>query len=214
MDCSPDSASFCYAPTSNSNTFLQYLDRIQFIGGAGDSSSHIAEGLCTAISLFDDCQNLRDKCQKERLQYDSNGDGGRQSPAPVNSKKYLILICNSTPYREPVYESPVYCGYTIDELTNVMIEKGIHLSVFSPRKIQLLYKLFDNGGGKLSTALKKNYAKDRRHLVLLNGFQLQEKDISPMSQPPPLSQPVIEQQQGIKRPLSPSSSHQTAPPPP
>ncbi|XP_027205076.2 uncharacterized protein LOC113798707 [Dermatophagoides pteronyssinus] len=224
MDCRPDSASFCYAPTSNSNTFLQYLEKIQFIGGAGDSSSHIAEGLCTAISLFDDCQNLRDKCLKEQFKYDSNGgggggvDGGQQSPAPVNSKKYLILICNSTPYMEPVYESPVYCGYTIDELMNIMIEKGIHFSVFSPRKMKFLYKLFENGGGKLSTALTKNYAKDRRHLVLLNGFQLQEKDISPMSQPLPSQPAVIEQQQqqdkcqpqqqisqGIKRPLSPST---------
>lgn len=193
MDCKPDSASACYAPTASSCTFLQWLDKIQFIGGAGDPSSHIVEGLSTAISLIDHFQSLRDK--------------NRSDIQKSNSSKYCILICNSTPYMEPSNENPIYCGYTIEQLMNVMAKKNINFSIFSPRKMKFLYKLFESAGGSLSNALSKNYAKDRRHLVLLNGFHLQEKPMSPTSQPPSTEQDKSQQQQqGIKRTLSPSSN--------
>lgn len=104
---------------------------------------------------------------------------------------------------EPSNENPVYCGYSIEQLMKVMAEKNINFSVFSPRKMNFLYKLFESAGGNLSNALSKNYAKDRRHLVLLNGFHLQEKPVSPTSQPSS-DQDKAGQQQGIKRSLSPS----------
>lgn len=196
MDCKPDSASTCFAPTSNPCTFLQWLDKIQFIGGAGDPSSHIVEGLSTAINVLDDFSVYREKFHE---------NCGKSS-------KYCILICNSTPYLEPSCENAVYCGYTIDQLTNLMAEKGINFSIFSPRKINFLYKLFENAGGNLNSALMKNFAKDRRHLVLLNGFCLKEKPVSPN---PSISASTNENQsqaQGVKRPASPSpvGNQQTA----
>ena len=36
-------------------TFIRY----RFVGGVGETGSHIAEGLCTAIQLFDDIAGLR-----------------------------------------------------------------------------------------------------------------------------------------------------------
>lgn len=123
----------------------------------------------------------------------------------MNSKKYCILICNSTPYLEPASESLTYNGFNIDQLMSIVVEKNINFSIFSPRKINFLYKLFEKGGGILANALAKNYARDCRHLVLLNGFQLQEKVTSPISQPSSTEQQQTDAK-GIKRALSPNSN--------
>lgn len=49
----------------------------------------------------------------------------------------------------------------------------------SPKKNPALYKLFEKAGGDLSASQTKNYAKDPRHLVLLKGFSLKERPVSP-----------------------------------
>lgn len=176
-------------PVRHASDYRVFLIKIvfhfRFIGGAGNPSSHIVEGLSTAINLLDDFQSYRE-----------------QNSSPFSeSTKHCILICNSTPYMEPVVENPLYCGYTIEQLMKLMTEKNISFSIFSPRKIPFLYKLFESSGGNLISAHTKNYAKDRRHLVLLNGFHLQEKPMSPSSQQP-------SSEQSLKRPLSPSSISQ------
>lgn len=60
-----------------------------------------------------------------------------------------------------------------------MAERGINLSVFAPAMLPFLFKLYEKAGGDLTVALSKNYAKDRRHLILLRGFSLQEIPLSP-----------------------------------
>lgn len=59
------------------------------------------------------------------------------------------------------------------------MQKSINLSIISPRKIPSLYKLFEKAGGDLTASQTKNYAKDPRHLVLLRGYSLKERPISP-----------------------------------
>ncbi|KAH7969474.1 hypothetical protein HPB52_018412 [Rhipicephalus sanguineus] len=130
-----------------------------FVGGAGESCSHIAEGLGTALQVFDDFQGLRE-------------------PGAV-VQKHCILVCNSPPYRLPTLESPVYAGHSVEQLASIMAERQVNFSILSPRKIPALYKLYEKAGGDLQTALCKNYAKDRRHMVLLRGYQLQERPVSP-----------------------------------
>lgn len=44
------------------------------------------------------------------------------------------------------------------------------MSILSPRKIPALLKLYEKTGGDLTYALSKNYTKNLRHLILLNGF--------------------------------------------
>ena len=132
----------------------------------------------------------------------------------AKTTKHCILICNSPPYSVQTVESQTYFGLMIDQLAALMAEKQINFSIFSPRKMSFLYKLYEDAGGDLSQALNKNYAKDKRHLVLLRGFQLQERPLSPqmgsqstsiveqkVSQNSPLP---MSQMTGIKRPLSPS----------
>ena len=107
-------------------------------------------------------------------------------------------------------ESQTYFGYMIDQLAAVMADRQINFSIFSPRKMSFLYKLFEDAGGDLNHALSKNFAKDKRHLILLRGFQLQERPLSPQStsmgeQKPTQNSPLPSTQiGGIKRPLSPS----------
>lgn len=160
-DCAPETAATCIAPTTNTHKFLSWLDKVMFIGGAGEAHSHIAEGLSTALQVFDDFQALRE----------SN----------VASQKHCILICNSPPYPLPALESAAYSGLMAEQLASVMAERQISFSILSPRKIPTLFKLYEKAGGDLQHALSKNYAKDRRHLVLLRGYQLQERPMSPPS---------------------------------
>ncbi|CAG2165639.1 unnamed protein product [Oppiella nova] len=196
VDCAPEPASQCFAPTTSSHRLLQWLDKIQFIGGAGESCSHITEGFSTALQVFDDFTALRENTASNIM---------------AKTTKHCILICNSPPYSVQTLESQTYSGLKIERLATLMSERNINFSVFSPRKMSFLYKLYEEAGGDLTHALNKNFAKDKRHLVLLRGFSLQERPLSPQlgsqstataeqktSQNSPMSQ-----MQGIKRSLSP-----------
>ncbi|CAG2122160.1 unnamed protein product, partial [Medioppia subpectinata] len=202
VDCAPEPASQCFAPTTSSHRLLQWLDKIQFIGGAGESCSHITEGFSTALQVFDDFTALRENTASNIM---------------AKTTKHCILICNSPPYSVQTLESQTYSGLKIDRLAALMSERNINFSIFSPRKMSFLYKLYEESGGDLPQALNKNFAKDKRHLVLLRGFNLQERPLSPQlgsqsnvnveqktSQNSPMSQI-----QGIKRSLSPGPGIQS-----
>ncbi|XP_042206799.1 mediator of RNA polymerase II transcription subunit 25-like [Homarus americanus] len=60
------------------------------------------------------------------------------------------------------------------------LETNIQLSVVSAHKLVELYRLFDAAGGDFQASHNKNnYASKPQHLVLLNGFTLQERALSP-----------------------------------
>ncbi|XP_068033959.1 mediator of RNA polymerase II transcription subunit 25 [Anomalospiza imberbis] len=61
VDCAPESYVQSHAPTSSAWEFLTWLDSIQFVGGGGESCSLIAEGLSTALQLFDDFKKMREQ---------------------------------------------------------------------------------------------------------------------------------------------------------
>lgn len=146
-----------------------------------------------------------------------------------------MLICNSLSYGVPTIESIAYNGLQIEQLAQTLNDKSIQLSIFSPRKISFLFKLYEKCGGDLKQTSIKNYAKDSRYLILLRGFQLQERPCSPPSQKmsqslvnaassaisslttnsisdPLLNKPAPSPVSGQKRPLSPGSANQGAPP--
>ncbi|KAI4462701.1 mediator of rna polymerase ii transcription subunit 25 [Holotrichia oblita] len=75
----------------------------------------------------------------------------------TSTQKHCILICNSPPYLLPVMESQQYSGKTAEQLAVIL----------------------DEAGGDLGISQTKNYAKDPRHLVLLRGFSLKERPLSP-----------------------------------
>lgn len=84
----------------------------------------------------------------------------------------------------PVTECYEYEGKTVEQLAALFLEKNINLSIISPRKIPVLFEIFEKSGGDLVLTTSKNYSKDPRHLVLLKGFSLKERPASPnMSQP-------------------------------
>ncbi|XP_052692285.1 mediator of RNA polymerase II transcription subunit 25-like isoform X2 [Crassostrea angulata] len=160
-DVIPDTTSRCSGVTTNIHEFITWLDDLPLIGGGGESCSHITEGLSTALHVFDDLQKVRI-------------DIG----LPV--QRHCILVCNSPPYNLPSQEGVRYVGYMADQLASMMAKRGIHLSIISPRKIPALQKLYEES--TLPTDMSapvKDFTTDPRHLVLLHGFQLEERAHSP-----------------------------------
>uniref|UniRef100_A0A674IYV7 Mediator of RNA polymerase II transcription subunit 25 n=1 Tax=Terrapene triunguis TaxID=2587831 RepID=A0A674IYV7_9SAUR len=198
----PESYVQCHAPTSSAYEFVAWLDGIQFVGGGGESCSLIAEGLSTALQLFDDFKKMREQIGQ--------------------THKVCILICNSPPYLLPAVESTTYSGYTTENLVQKIGERGIHFSVVSPRKLPALRVLFDKAtpGGMLE-AQPKDFSQDPRHMILIRGMVLpvggsaasgaiQPKQVVPQPQLPtaPPQHPPAPQQ-----PLPPASQpYQVRPP--
>ncbi|XP_050304087.1 mediator of RNA polymerase II transcription subunit 25-like isoform X1 [Anthonomus grandis grandis] len=158
-DCLPNLATDTFGPFTSPSKVLASIDRLELIGGKGESHGNIAEGLATALCCFEELQPKRDP--------------------NIVVQKHLILICNSPPYMMPVLECQMYSGKNCEQLASILLEKSINLTVISPRKIPPLYKLFEKAGGDLSSSQTKNYAKDPRHLVLLKGYSLKERPVSP-----------------------------------
>nr|CAH7747629.1 unnamed protein product [Callosobruchus chinensis] len=158
-DCLPHPSTDTFGPFSSPSKLLSAIDKLELLGGKGESHANVAEGLATAMSCFEELQQKKE--------------------SSANNQKHCILICNSPPYTLPVLESHAYSGKTAEQLATVLQENNINLSLVSSRKIPALYKLFEKAGGDLSSCQNKNYAKDPRHLVLLKGFSLKERPLSP-----------------------------------
>uniref|UniRef100_A0A0B6Z7U0 Mediator of RNA polymerase II transcription subunit 25 n=1 Tax=Arion vulgaris TaxID=1028688 RepID=A0A0B6Z7U0_9EUPU len=160
-DSAPEMASDCTYPTTSTFELIQAFDNLEFIGGAGQSCSHLSEGLSTALQCLDEIKQLR------------------HSGKPT--QRHCVLICNSPPYHITAEESQDYRGYNSEQLASMMGKRGVNLSIISPRKIPALQKLFNEAcaGDNVYNHPQIHYAVDPRHLVLLKGYQLQERSISP-----------------------------------
>ncbi|KAI5733838.1 hypothetical protein M8J76_016621 [Diaphorina citri] len=175
-DCRPKPFSTSYGHWTNPQKILNLFEKMELVGGKGEGYANIAEGLATALVYFEDLQSLRES-----------------SCVP---HKHCILVCNSPPYSVPVMQCSLYAGQTLEQLATVFCERNIHLSILSPRKIPTLMKLFEKAGGDVQMSQTKNYAKDPRHLVLLKGYNLKERPMSPtpvgstLPAPAPLNLPV------------------------
>ncbi|KAK7487832.1 hypothetical protein BaRGS_00020879 [Batillaria attramentaria] len=165
-DIAPEPAATCNTPTNSIHELITYLEELDFVGGAAQGSSHIAEGLSTALQVFDNIKSVRYK--------------------GVNTQRHCILVCNSPPYHMGAEESNHdYRGFNSEQLASMLGKRGIHLSIISPRKIAALQKMFDAasaGEGSYSGHLQKDYTTDLRHMVLLHGYQLQERSHSPTAE--------------------------------
>ncbi|XP_063292811.1 mediator of RNA polymerase II transcription subunit 25 [Pelobates fuscus] len=153
VDCAPESYVQCHAPTSSAYEFVQWLDSIMFMGGGGESCSLIAEGLSTALQLFDDFKKMREQIGQ--------------------THKVCILICNSPPYLLPAVESTTYSGCTTENLVQKIGERGIHFSIISPRKLPALRTLFEKAMPVgMMEPQAKDYSQDPRHMILIRGMIL------------------------------------------
>uniref|UniRef100_G1U3A2 Mediator of RNA polymerase II transcription subunit 25 n=1 Tax=Oryctolagus cuniculus TaxID=9986 RepID=G1U3A2_RABIT len=127
----------------------------RFMGGGGESCSLIAEGLSTALQLFDDFKKMREQIGQ--------------------THRVCLLICNSPPYLLPAVESTTYSGCTTDSLVQKIGEQGIHFSVVSPRKLPALRLLFEKAAPpSLLEPLQPpaDVSQDPRHMVLVRGLVL------------------------------------------
>uniref|UniRef100_A0ABK0M383 Mediator of RNA polymerase II transcription subunit 25 n=1 Tax=Rattus norvegicus TaxID=10116 RepID=A0ABK0M383_RAT len=196
VDCAPESYVQCHAPTSSAYEFVTWLDGIKFMGGGGESCSLIAEGLSTALQLFDDFKKMREQIGQ--------------------THRVCLLICNSPPYLLPAVESTTYSGCTTESLVQKIGERGIHFSIVSPRKLPALRLLFEKAAPPaLLEPLQPpaDVSQDPRHMVLVRGLVL---PVGGSSAPGPL-QP----KQAVPLPPAPTSAatlsaapQQTLPPVP
>ncbi|KAM5131761.1 mediator of RNA polymerase II transcription subunit 25 isoform 2-T2 [Mantella aurantiaca] len=188
VDCAPESYVQCHAPTSSAYEFVQWLDSIQFMGGGGESCSLIAEGLSTALQLFDDFKKMREQIGQ--------------------THKVCILICNSPPYLLPAVESTTYSGYTTENLVQKIGERGIHFSIISPRKLPALRTLFEKAMpvGTIMEPQPKDYSQDPRHMILVRGMVLPVGGAASVPGVPP-KQPIPPPQHPVVQPPS-APTHQ------
>merc|ERR1711936_745707 len=163
-DCLPSPPAKIMGPFTSIRKVLTVLDRLEFCGGQGETHSSGQEGLASALQVLKEVEQRR------------GGD--------LATSKHILYICNSSIYDMPVLDNTLYHGRTLDDLAMDIREKNICVSVICPRKLPALFKLFEKCGGDLKSAKEKNYAKDPRHLVLLRGYGLQERPVTPKPLPP------------------------------
>lgn len=143
------------------------LDKAEFTGGLTENLSSGNEGLACALEVFNE---LREKRKGGPIQDPPN--------------RYLIFVSTFPSYDMPIIDSPNFAGLNLEQTYAAVKENNVRLSIFSPRKISAWLKMFEQCGGELSKSLEKNFAKDPRDLILLNGFTLQERPLTPKPQEP------------------------------
>jgi len=158
-DCLPSPPAKIMGPFTSIKKILTVFDRLEFCGGQGETHSSGQEGIASALQVLKEVEQRR----------------GRD----IATAKHILYICNSSIYDMPVLDNTIYHGRTLDDLAMEVREKNIFVSVVAPRKLPALFKLYEKCGGDLKSAKEKNYAKDPRHLVLLRGYGLQERPVTP-----------------------------------
>lgn len=157
--CMPLKSVETFGPMSSPLKVLETIEKLDLVKGQSESNANLAEGFATARVCFDDMKQLR-------------GD------THINVKRHCILICNCPPYSMPVQECYPYENKTIEQMAAIFAEKKINLSIIAPRKIPVLFKMYTKADGDLPLTAK-NYCRDIRHLILLKGFHLKERPVSP-----------------------------------
>ncbi|KAJ8024161.1 Mediator of RNA polymerase II transcription subunit 25 [Holothuria leucospilota] len=156
IDYMPSQTVFCYYPTSNAWEVLRSMDEIRFVGGGGESKSLLGEGLANALQIFDDIEAITENGSSSIIQH-------------------CIVIASSPPFLTPAIQGSRYSGYTVEQLAAVISERNVNMSILSPRKLYELQQLYDKACGELQVLTTKEYAMDPRHLILLRGYELQER---------------------------------------
>jgi len=163
-DCLPCPPSKILGPFTSIRKVLTVFDKLKFCGGQGETHSSGQEGLASALQVLKEVELKR------------GGD--------IATSKHILYVCNSAIYDMPVLDNTVYHGRSLDDIAMDIRDKNIFVSVVAPRKLPALFKLYEKCGGDLKSAKEKNYAKDPRHLVLLRGYGLQERAVTPKPLPP------------------------------
>ena len=166
----PDPPARCLGTYTSIKKVLTVFDKLRFIGGRGDTMSSGQEGIAAALEVFSDLEEER--------------------PKGLVTTKHILYVCNSPCYDMPIIENVSFNGKTLDGLAAIVVERKVNVSFFTPRKLPFFYKLYEKCGGDLMAAKEKNYAKEPRHLVLLRGFTLQERPLTPKPVPSNNFRPV------------------------
>ncbi|TRY67891.1 hypothetical protein TCAL_15797, partial [Tigriopus californicus] len=174
-------------PFTHSKQFLAAYDRVKFIGGAGEDHANGVDGLAMALVVFDRLETIR-----------------AHQTFRTKPLKYIIYISTSPAYDMPVMDVSGLMGLSLDDLVAKIRTRDIKLSIVAPTKLPFLLRLFKSTGGNVPMHMEKNYAKDRRHLILINGDILPEVPLTPLQSTlsntgPTNSMPIQSQSQPLQQ---------------
>jgi len=163
--CFPEPSCRVYGPYTSTKKLVDVFESLDFNGGGGEAYSLGQEGLARAMKVFEKLSTMRE--------------------INFKSSRHILYLGNSPMYDVPVMECTQFAGKSIDSLCLDIKERHISLSVFSPRKIPYLFKLYETAGGDIIKAKEKNYAKDSRHMILLKNLVLEERPVTPRTSQSP-----------------------------
>lgn len=163
---------------------LKSLFYFRMVGGKGEAHANIAEGLATALQCFEDLQLKRDGlsivqkhciliCNSPPYQLPVMETPSLSGHSVDELATFLleVWLCHYA-FRWLIdFVFKIHCIMLLIGFGIFLFQRGINLSILSPRKIPALFKLYEVAGGDLQISQTKNYAKDPRHLVLLKGFR-------------------------------------------
>uniref|UniRef100_H3B103 Mediator of RNA polymerase II transcription subunit 25 n=1 Tax=Latimeria chalumnae TaxID=7897 RepID=H3B103_LATCH len=196
VDCAPESYVQCHAPTSSAFEFVTWLDSIQFMGGGGETCSLIAEGLSTALQLFDDFKKLREQI---------TGNVQKTSSSPAASQPTRI---------QKVEAWVLQGGKTREGQTG---QKDARVS--TPSKNRKYPHFADTPGHTENKLGEGNILQSCRGVFLVCGFlgggatsATQSKQVVPQAPPTVQSQTSLLSTPSQPSQLPPGSAQQVAPP--
>uniref|UniRef100_A0A0P4VVX5 Mediator of RNA polymerase II transcription subunit 25 n=1 Tax=Scylla olivacea TaxID=85551 RepID=A0A0P4VVX5_SCYOL len=143
----------CFGPTCSETEILNSIRNARYTGRNLTRQAFIMDGLQAALNMFE--------AMKQR------------SPAGENVQRCCILVTQSISMSNP------WSPTNLEKVILDIKRNKIQLSVVSAHKLVELYCLFNAAGGDHQSTLNKNYASKPQHLVLLQGFSLQERAVSP-----------------------------------
>ncbi|XP_018019885.1 mediator of RNA polymerase II transcription subunit 25 [Hyalella azteca] len=154
-------------PTPSVNAVLTAIKGAKYTNLNNTRQACIVEGLQSALTFFS-------QMDKMAASHGSLNSGNSVSDLPNSSKKFCVLVTQSSPVIHPW--NPNAIESTVKNLKNC----GVKLSVIACHRLPELYRIFELGGGDLSVSSHKNYGTKPQHLVLLSGFVLPEHDNPPL----------------------------------
>jgi hypothetical protein len=180
LDCAPLAVCTLIQPTSHVKLLYEKLSStLEFSFGLGESRAHVAEGLATALDIFDD---LEAKNARKR----------------VTLARHLILIASQSACEDLVVnESHNYCGQLLEEVLQTLTEKQISLSIISPNYSAESVKLYERvNGSNGEFKLERSQKSGHNFFVLLHkSIQLvEESEVQQQTQQITFQQQMQQQQ--------------------
>jgi hypothetical protein len=151
-----------YPVTCDGARVHQWLKEMRFEGGLMEHSLRLSEGFAAVLELCDLMSTTREPCL-----------GPDQAV-----EQYCLLVCNFPPSSHSCVESMKYGGKTHEQLSKIIVERNLKVSVISPRNLLHFNNIFERGlvdtdADTKAVLSESQHSLHSGHTVLFQGFTLQ-----------------------------------------